>query len=280
MILLPIDRQAFSEDDICEDPGYIASPRVGHRRTADLTMTEEEEVQEGEESRANILIVEDNDELRSYISMELRDQFHLLEAKDGREGLELAAEHSPDLIISDILMPLKSGLELCRELKSNLHTSHIPIILLTAKATVEDQIRGVQHGADVYLTKPFSIRVLAAHVNQIIDSRQKLYQRFSQDVYLLPGRVAKNDIDQAFLQKAIDYIVENILNPQLGVDSIADLFHLSRMQVYRKIKALTGKSVVDFIRMVRLKEALKLMNTRQFTLAEVAYQTGFNSASY
>ena len=145
---------------------------------------------------------------------------------------------------------------------------------------VEDQIEGISTGADVYITKPFSIRFLVTHVNQIIESRQKLYARFSQDVYLLPGKIATNEIDQAFLQKAIDFITENLQDPQLGVDSIADLFNLSRMQVYRKIKALSGKSVVEFIRMVRVKQALKLMEAHKFTLSEIAFQTGFNSSSY
>src|SRR5690606_37886723 len=123
-------------------------------------------------------------------------------------------------------------------------------IMLTAKTTVNDQIEGIETGADVYITKPFSFRFLVAQVNQIIESRQKLYSQFSQDVFLLPNKVTSNEIDQEFLQKAIEYIIENLQDSQLGVDSIAGLFNLSRMQVYRKIKALTGKSIVNFIRMV------------------------------
>jgi YesN/AraC family two-component response regulator len=203
-----------------------------------------------------------------------------LEARDGQQGLELAIEKLPDLIVSDILMPVKTGIELCGEIKNNIKTSHIPFILLTAKTTLDDQIVGISTGADVYITKPFSIRYLLVHINQIIESRQKLYSRFSNDVYLMPSKVANNEIDQAFLQKAIDYIIENIQDPQLSVDSIAEIFHLSRMQVYRKIKALTGKSVVDFIRMVRIKQALKLLEMQKFTISEIAYQTGFSSASY
>jgi DNA-binding response OmpR family regulator len=126
---------------------------------------------------------------------ELRQQFTVLEAKDGKQGLDMAFEKSPDLIISDILMPFKNGIELCREIKSNLKTSHIPLVLLTAKTTVDDQIIGIETGADVYITKPFSIRFLITQVNQIIESRQKLYSRFSQDVYLLPGKIASNEID-------------------------------------------------------------------------------------
>ncbi len=177
-------------------------------------------------------------------------------------------------------MPEKTGLEFCKEIKSNIKTSHIPFIMLTAKASVDDQISGVTSGAEVYITKPFSIRFLIAQVNQIIETREFIYSRFSQDVHLMPAKVASNELDQAFLQRAIDYVIDNLQDPQLGVDSLAELFNLSRKQVYRKLKGLTGKSAVDFIRMVRLKEALKLMDTHRYTLSEIAYATGFNSASY
>jgi signal transduction histidine kinase/ligand-binding sensor domain-containing protein/CheY-like chemotaxis protein/AraC-like DNA-binding protein len=278
LIHLPIDRQIYGDGDICESPGYIVT-QDNTPVTPNVLSVIDPGLDE-DRDKAHILIVEDNDELRKYITTELRQQFMVVEAKNGEEGLAIATERSPDLIISDILMPVKSGIELCREIKSNVKTSHIPFILLTAKAMVNDQIVGIASGADVYITKPFSIRVLIAHVNQIIESRQKLYSRFSQDVYLLPAKVATNEIDEVFLQRAINYIVDNIQDSQLGVDSIAGIFHLSRMQVYRKIKALTGKSVVEFIRMVRVKQALKLMDTHKHTLQEIAYQTGFNSPSY
>lgn len=274
-ILIPIDRHAYQDEEIMESPFVSDDESVFGADAPDIS----QEIDEDSESPV-ILVVEDNDELRKYVGLELRSQFNVLEAKDGLQGKALAVEKCPDLIISDILMPNMSGTELCAEIKTNLKTSHIPFIMLTAKITVEDQIAGVQTGADVYITKPFNIRFLLAQVNQIIESRRKLYARFSHDVYLMPAKVATNQMDQDFLQKAISYVVNNIQNPQLGVESIAELFHMSRMQVYRKIKALTGSSVVDFIRMVRMKEALKLMETHQFTLSEIAHKTGFSSASY
>ena len=279
LIQIPIDRAAYIAEEISESPGYISSQDIATAIKGNNVARNGSGPHE-DPDKAQILVVEDNDELRKYIAMELRQQFVVLEAKDGKEGLDMAFERTPDLIISDILMPLKTGIELCQDIKSNLKTSHIPFILLTAKAMVDDQIAGIAAGADVYITKPFSIRFLEAHVNQIIESRQRLYSRFSQDVYLLPGKVTGNEIDKAFLQKAIDFIIANIQDPQLGVDSIAELFNLSRMQVYRKIKALTGKSVVEFIRMVRIKQALKLMEAHKYTLSEIAYETGFNSSSY
>ncbi|HZX73202.1 MAG TPA: two-component regulator propeller domain-containing protein, partial [Cyclobacteriaceae bacterium] len=271
IILLPIDRHMFIDDDVYEAPGYIAGSDSLDSGEFKPGCGQDDMMHR--DDKPQILIVEDNDELRKYISLELREQFHVLVAKDGQEGLEIATEKTPDLIVCDVLMPLKTGIELCSEIKSNLKTSHIPFILLTAKTTLEDQIAGIAAGADIYITKPFSIRFLIAQVNQIITSRKKLYSRFSKDVYLLPAKVTGNEIDQTFLQKAITYIIENIQDPQMSVDSIASLFNLSRMQTYRKVKALTGKSVVDFIRMVRIKQALKLMESQQFTLSEIAFQT-------
>src|SRR5690606_31386509 len=192
-------------------------------------------------------------------------------AVNGREGTNAAVEKIPDLIISDIVMPEKSGIELCRDLKSDMRTSHIPIILLTAKTTVEDQIEGIGMGADVYLPKPFNIRLLMAHIKQLIELRRKLYALFSQDVYIMPSKMTENELDQAFLQKAIDHIVQNMTDTQLNVEALANLFNISRSQVYRKIKALTGKTAVEFIRTIRLKQALKLMETKKYTLAEIAY---------
>lgn len=277
VISIPIDKEIYAGEGVCEIPACVdnAPKQVTNERIFSYDFEEEEN-----NERPQILIVEDNVELRNYLALELKQQFHVFEADNGKEGLEMALEMSPDLIISDILMPIKNGMELCKEIKTNLKTSHIPFVLLTARATVDDQIAGLETGADVYITKPFSIRFLIAQVNQIIESRQKLYSQFSKDAFLLPNKVAQNEMDQEFLQKAIDYIIENIQNPQLDVNSIAELFSLNRMQVYRKIKALTGKSVVNFIRMVRIKQALKLMDTQKYPLAEIATLTGFNSASY
>ena len=271
-ILLPIDASAFQIDDVVETPADVVYTKY------EIDTFAQQESPDNE--RRQVLLVEDNTELREYLVSELKNEFTVLEAANGEEGLALAAERIPDLIISDVMMPQKDGIELCSAIKSNINTSHIPVILLTARTTVEDQINGVNNGADLYITKPFNIGFLVANIRQIIASRQKLYTRFSQDVYLMPGKVATNELDQAFLQKAIDYIINNLTDSQLSVDSIAAIFNVSRMQVYRKIKALTGKSVVEFIRNIRMKQAVKLMDTHKYTLAEIAYQTGFNSSSY
>ena len=280
-ILFPIDATAYHLENNIATPA-LRDVIVVNKDEVDSLLSENslQDVDDISAEKARILVVEDNPELRNYLVAELRAEFSVMEAADGEEGHEISLRESPDLIISDIMMPRKDGIEFCRAVKSDLTTSHIPFVLLTAKATVEDQIKGVATGAHLYVPKPFSIRYLMAHVRQIIASRQRLYARFSQDVYLMPGKAASNALDQAFLEKAIDYIVENLNDPQLTVDSIAAPFNMSRIQFYRKIKALTGKSVVEFIKMVRMKQAIKLMDAHSLTLSEIAYEVGFNSASY
>src|SRR5690606_9286601 len=184
IISIHIDKEIYAGEGVCEIPACVdnAPKQVTNERIFSYDFEEEEN-----NERPQILIVEDNVELRNYLALELKQQFHVFEADNGKEGLEMALEMSPDLIISDILMPIKNGMELCKEIKTNLKPSHIPFVLLTARATVDDQIAGLETGADVYITKPFSIRFLIAQVNQIIESRQKLYSQFSKDAFLLPN---------------------------------------------------------------------------------------------
>jgi DNA-binding response OmpR family regulator len=278
-LLLPIDANVYGIDESVVTPPEVVYEAEHHEKFSPVVEDQPTDDTDADDKPV-ILVVEDNTELREYLVSELRREFTVLEAKDGEEGLAISSERNPDLIISDIMMPIKDGIELCHAIKSDLNTSHIPFILLTAKATTEDQINGIKTGADLYISKPFNIRYLITHIRQIIASRRQLYARFSQDVYLMPGKATTNALDQQFLQKVIDYVLSNLQDPQLTVDSIVHLFNLSRVQVYRKIKALTGKSVVEFIRMVRMKQAIKLMDTHKLTLSEIAFEVGFNSASY
>lgn len=278
-ILLPIGANIYELDDAAVVLPDVIHTDDNNGAAAPVVSVEDEEVNDNTD-KPEILVVEDNFELREYLVTELQREFSVLEAKDGEEGLAIAQSKNPDLIISDIRMPKKDGIELCSAIKTDLNTSHIPFVLLTAKATIEDQINGIKTGADLYLSKPFNIRYLIEYVRQMINSRRKLYARFSHDVYLTPGKATTNALDQAFLQKAIDYVAGNLQDSQLSVDSMAAVFNLSRMQVYRKIKSLTGKSIVEFIRMVRMKEAIKLMDGHKHTLSEIAFEVGFNSASY
>lgn len=273
-VLVPIDRHAFVESEILQEPVSTVSSNDENTAAYENIVIDESL------GKPELVIIEDNDELREFLATEFSVEFSVTQAADGLEGFRIACEKVPDLIISDIVLPGMQGLSLCEEIRSDIRTSHIPVVFLTAKASPEDQVVGLESGADVYMPKPFSLRVLKAHVKQIITARRKLYARYSHDAYLVPAGLADNTIDKEFLQKLVDYIDHNLLNTQLSVESIAELFHVSRSQVYRKIKALTGQTVVEFIRTVRLKHALKLMEERKYTLSEIAYKTGFNSLSY
>jgi signal transduction histidine kinase/ligand-binding sensor domain-containing protein/DNA-binding response OmpR family regulator len=277
-ILLPIDGSAYQVDEDIVTPADV----LYEKKCENIFEHTGEEYADDDSAagKPKILIAEDNPELRRYLLTELRTDFAVSEATNGEEGLALALKINPDIIISDIMMPVKDGIEFCDAIKSDLNTSHIPFILLTAKGTLEDQIAGITTGADLYISKPFSIRYLVANVRHIIDSRRRLYARFSQDVYLMPGNLTSTILDQEFLQKVIDYIISNLQDPQLSVEAIAAPLNLSRAQFYRKIKALTGKPVVEFIKMVRMKQAIKLMDSHKFTLSEIAFEVGFNSPSY
>lgn len=232
------------------------------------------------EARHEILLIEDDEELLQFLEHELSRQFIIYKAANGEEGLQIALEKLPDLIVSDVMMPGMSGTTLCAQLKKDLNTCHIPILLLTAKAGDQDQADALLTGADAYITKPFSMKILLAHIQQLIQNRQQLYHTFRQSGYLLPSRNKSQKSDENFLSQIVALIREDLSNTNLNVEALAEKTELSRTQLYKKIKALTGLSAVEFIREVRLKEAVLLMEEGDLSLTEVAYQSGFNSPSY
>ncbi len=281
--ILPIDPNQYTENEIASEPKDIIKENIDNylnlSSSLQLDIEEYSEI-ESNEDQPEVLVVEDNDELRTFIAKELGKKYKVTQAVDGKKGIDIALSDIPDLIVSDIVMPESSGIDLCKIIKSDVRTCHIPIILLTAKTTINDQIEGIETGADAYLTKPFNIQILFAKINQLIQSRRQLYAHFSQDVYIMPNKMTDNKLDQSFIQKAIDYIIANISNNNLNVEGLAVAMNMSHSNVYRKIKGLTGKTIIEFIRMVRLKQAIKLMENKKFTLAEIAYQTGFTSPAY
>ena len=231
-------------------------------------------------NKLSVLLVEDNTELRDYLKSELKHHYKVYEANNGITGLELIRKHLPDIVVSDVLMPDKNGFELCEELKSDLQISHIPVILLTAKGTVEDQIQGAEVGADAYLVKPFHPRLLKSKMQQLLKSREELFKRYSSQLNLIPEESNYNLLDKDFLTRVSDYVIEHISDPELSVEEVGTKMNLSRSQLYRKIKSLTGYSVNEFIRVIRLEQAKKLISTRKYTINEVGYNVGFSSPSY
>jgi len=177
-------------------------------------------------------------------------------------------------------MPRLSGIELCKIIKSEMSTSHIPVILLTSKTSTPDIIEGIGTGADAYLTKPFDIKHLEITIEKTIETRRMLYQRFSQDVYLIPNESTDNTLDRKFLRNIIDYIDKNLTNNNITVENLAAHLLMSRTNVYRKIKAITGQTATEFIRLTRLKMAIKLLEQGQNNISEIAYKIGFSSPGY
>ncbi len=227
-----------------------------------------------------LLVVEDNDEIRSYIKEIFAGSYTVSEAVNGQDGLAQAIATVPDIVISDLMMPLMDGVELCTRLRQDPRTSHIPLILLTAKASVESRISGFQTGADDYVTKPFHPVELLARVKNLVESRRQLRERFSREVKLQPKDITLASVDEQFLQKALAVVEEHLGEAEFSVEDLERQMAMSKMQLYRKLKALTGQSPSEFVRNLRLKRAASLISQRSGNISEIAYTVGFNNLSY
>ncbi len=229
-----------------------------------------------------LLVVEDNPDVSAYICDKLGDDFRTSEALNGKSGFEMAVRLVPDLIISDVMMPEMDGIEMTTLLKKDQRTSHIPIILLTAKAEDQDIFKGIDVGADDYIVKPFDSRLLAIRVKNIIESRAKLKSTFSNNrvINLEPKKITATPVDELFLKKALESVEKNMSNSDYSVENFGNDVGLSRMQLYRKLKGLTDRSPNEFIRTVRLKRAAQLIHLDQMTISQITYEVGFNDLQY
>lgn len=275
---------------------YEVTPQANHeisiRQQVELLRGEflssrdyEIEVEQNDENRSitskeKVLIVEDNHDLRKFLSFHLGKVFHVVAAKDGEEGLVLAKNKNPDLIISDVMMPKMNGMELCARLKNDLQTSHIPLVLLTAKSTVESQIEGLQIGADDYLAKPFNLDLLLAKIANLINSRRKLRQLFMEGDGVKASEVTPNLRDQKFLEEALSIVNTNIDNSSFGARELVNELGVSRSLLHKKLTALTGQSTADFINQIRMKQACQLLKNTELNISEVAYAVGYNDPKY
>lgn len=233
-----------------------------------------------EEGKKVVLVVEDNAEIRRYIVETLAKEYSTMQAADGKQGLEMAHEHCPDMIISDVMMPVMDGLEMCNAIKGNMETSHIPVILLTAKVTLDDKEKGYDVGADSYIVKPFSGRLLMARVRNIFASRERLSERLANTVAATTDKPTDNTdelntLDRQFVNRLKAIIADNIANELLGVDFIADKMGMSRSTLYRKVKSLTNRSTGTIINEARLEKAAWLLAHEGATVSEAAYKSGW-----
>jgi signal transduction histidine kinase/DNA-binding response OmpR family regulator/ligand-binding sensor domain-containing protein len=227
-----------------------------------------------------LLIVEDNVEFRHFLVEQLSEKFNIMEAGDGKQGEETAIGKSPDLIVSDLMMPVMDGLEMCQRIKNNIQTSHIPIILLTARLSDEAKIESYKAGADSYISKPFNYDVLLARIEMLIEQQEKRKKIFHKTIEITPSSITTTSLDEELVKKALLSVEKNMSNPEYSVDELSSDIALSRSQLYRKLQSITGLSPNEFIRSIRLKRAAQLLKNTQYNISEIATRVGFNTIKY
>jgi len=270
-VLLPIAFEA--EGNPREELYQPALDRV--LDVADLIDTDQDE--NHDEERFKVLVVEDNDDVRSYIRKDLGHLFEVMEAENGKSGWEKTLSHLPDLILTDLMMPEMDGYELCRKVKTDKQTSHIPVIVLTALTTEKANLEAIESGADAYVSKPFSSSLLRAQIRNLIQSRKSLIDTFGKLPFIDIKKMADNSVDEAFLKNAIEFIEENISEPEFNIDLLSDKLSISRRHLSHKIKTLTGQTVNEFVKTVRLNKGAEMMLNTDQTISEIAYQLGYTA---
>jgi CheY-like chemotaxis protein/AraC-like DNA-binding protein len=294
-VVLPIGKEHLKKEEILEQD------KKWNNRTIEQRITNQSEAELGganfEVSASSIqhpasrypviLIVEDNADLRSYMRRGLESQYQVIEAVDGKDGFDKAVRRIPDLIVSDVMMPAMDGNELCRIIKSDIRTSHIPVILLTAKASSESKMEGLQTGADDFMTKPFDQEELLVRIKNLIEQRGRLRALFSgtgTGERIISGielsEKQPGELDRKFLQKAVNVIEEHLSDFDFSVEIFGQEMAVSRVQLHRKLKALTSFSASDIIRTIRLEHAADMLQKGKGNVTEVAYATGFNNLSW
>ena len=264
-IVLPIIKNADSEKANDNEPTQHSEPQ-------------NHQIEKG--GKPSILLVEDNLDFRTFMKETLQDDYAVMEAADGEIGLNTVHKYLPDMIISDAMMPNVDGLELCQRLRNDIRTSHIPIILLTARTADEDKIKGLEIGADDYITKPFNMDVLLLRVTKLLDKRSRMQKQFQQTVEINPSEVQITSMDEKLIKKAVAVVEANLAEAGFSVEELSKELAMSRVYLYKKMMAITGKSPIEFIRIIRLKRGAQLLEKSQMSIAEVAYEVGFNNPRY
>ncbi len=288
IIHLPVDASHLAPEQIVHQPkeqSYMHNQLYKFLSVDEVTEQETEQQLDKKPdgdmpAPEKILLVDDNHEVREFLRVSLEPEYDVIEAEDGLAGLKMAKEEVPDLIINDIMMPGMDGVELTEKLKTDDITCHIPVILLTAKNTVEFKIKGLEIGADDYICKPFNVKLLKIRIRNLIDSRKMLQQKFRKDILLEPKEVTVTSSDEKFLTRAMEVVENHISDSNFSVMVFVKEMGMSRSVMYRKLEAVTGQSVNEFIRTIRLKRAAQLLSLNEFTISEVTYEVGFNDPQY
>ena len=228
--------------------------------------------------RQTVLVVEDNHEFRSFLIEQLSEDFRVIDAADGEEGLQKAIQLGADLIVSDVMMPKMDGFELCKRIKENIQTSHIPIILLSARSTEEVKISGYEAGADSYIAKPFSIDLLLTRIRKLIEQQQKRRESFNKNLEVEPSNITITSIDEQLIKRALECVEKNMNNCEYTVEQLSSDVGMTRMNLYRKLQNITGQTPTEFIRSIRLKRAAQLLQGSQLTILQISDLVGYNSS--
>lgn len=280
-VTLKTGKEHFKKEEISLIPGPSKTttgiaPFPGFQKKNPPLLTEEAALPQ-------VLIVEDNRELREFLCDQLHPYYTVITAEDGKEGYEKACQFLPDLVLSDVMMPNVNGIQLLDQLKTNVITSHIPVILLTAKSSVESQVEGLNYGADYYITKPFQTNLLLAAIDNIINQRKRIFETLLGDkpaIKLSPGEISITSKDETFLKEVISIVESGMEDPQFNIDTVATSLRMGRTTFYKKFKSLTNMAPVEFIRDMRLKRSKQLMDGGENNISEIAYLVGFSNAKY
>lgn len=280
---------AHLKTDEFEDPKDIKSPAPANIHHSLVNPVEQFDLDDESakkkvksRTRFKVLIVEDEYEIRQYIKDELSSEYKISESLNGKEALDIALKDMPDLIISDVMMPEMDGITLCKKIKQNINISHIPVILLTAKSKTEDRIEGLEIGADAYIVKPFNTDLLKTTVQNLIENRERLKNKFNgnEQQQTKIHKIEMKSSDEILIEKVMKVINENLADPNLNVEMLAGHVGMSRVHMHRKLKELTNQSARDFIKGIRLKQAASLLSSKKLSVSEVAYATGFTNLSH
>ena len=277
IVTFPLGKDHLAEDEyILKEPDPAGDPLV----EIPLAAAENTNRRIPDEQRQEILVVEDNSDLRSFIMENLSTEYRVTAASDGAEGLGMAYAQQPDLVITDVMMPGIDGMELCAKLKGDARTSHIPVIILTAKATRSDRREGLELGADDYLLKPFDMEELLIRIRNLLDQRRKLREKYSAMIGMDWEKLAVTTLDEQFLKKLTRYITDHIDDFDLNVNRLKDEMAMSREHLFRKLKALTGDSPTGLIQTMWMKAAAEMLQKSDESITRIALNAGYSSPSY
>jgi signal transduction histidine kinase/DNA-binding response OmpR family regulator/ligand-binding sensor domain-containing protein len=262
---------------ICSLPVNLGSAKTVHAREKEESLPYVEQETHRISDTATLLLIEDNAEFLNFLAESLSADYTVLKAKNGKEGLDLLLSSSVDVVVSDIMMDEMDGLEFCRQVKSNINVSHIPVILLTARTLAEDEMKGLDSGADDYITKPFNLSILRLRIKRLLDETKHSHELFKKEITVNPSDITITSLDEKLIADAIRIVEENMANVAFSVQMLSDELGMSRTHLYKKTTFITGKTPIEFIRMIRMKRAMQLLGKSQMYVSEVAYAVGFNS---